>query len=402
VQLSALDQLLEDWRALAQEHPSVLMAVEAKAASMRDAFADAAIAEAMAEASAMIAEAEAAAEAKAHTKGRARVTLIAAAAAAAQAEPSPEAGMAASTSDAPVPPVSTPSRLWTAVSPALEAALVAVAREAESAARWLQDATRWRLGLHVAFVCYLAARLRGREREGERLAQAATRRHAVREAARQEPAPPAEPAAGARGADGHSAAAGEACDVCEPTEEEEPICRICFGGREAGLLVSPCLCSGSMRFVHLDCLTHWRQVSVNPLSHVQCDSCHYRYSFRRALYATVLRSALVLHLLTFVVLGALLLLGSALVQYVDRTWFGASLPDMLPLGPESFGMLVGPSSSLLTPASWLGVDASYVLASLTLVGVSGFLSLGILGPRLWPGRAQHDSAQRSARDPMAG
>ena len=62
--------------------------------------------------------------------------------------------------------------------------------------------------------------------------------------------------------------------------------------------------------------------------------------------STVLRSALVLHLLTFVVLGTLLLLGSAFVQYVDRTCFGASLPDMLPLGPESFGVLIGPSSSL--------------------------------------------------------
>ena len=41
-----------------------------------------------------------------------------------------------------------------------------------------------------------------------------------------------------------------------------------------------------------------------------------------------------------------LLLGSAFVQYVDRTCFGASLPDMLPLGPESFGVLIGPSSSL--------------------------------------------------------
>ena len=34
VQLSAVDQLLEDWRALAQEHPLLLTAVEAKAASM--------------------------------------------------------------------------------------------------------------------------------------------------------------------------------------------------------------------------------------------------------------------------------------------------------------------------------------------------------------------------------
>ena len=41
-----------------------------------------------------------------------------------------------------------------------------------------------------------------------------------------------------------------------------------------------------------------------------------------------------------------LLLGSAFVQYVDRTCVGASRPVMLPLGPESFGVLIGPSSSV--------------------------------------------------------
>ena len=35
---------------------------------------------------------------------------------------------------------------------------------------------------------------------------------------------------------------------------------------EAGQLVSPCLCSGSMRFVNLECLTHWRNVSTNTAS----------------------------------------------------------------------------------------------------------------------------------------
>ena len=73
-----------------------------------------------------------------------------------------------------------------------------------------------------------------------------------------------------------------------------------------------------MRFVHLDCLTHWRTVSVNPLSFVQCENCLYKYSFRRALYASILRSALVLHLVTLVALGVLLLVCSMLAQHIDR------------------------------------------------------------------------------------
>lgn len=79
----------------------------------------------------------------------------------------------------------------------------------------------------------------------------------------------------------------------DSTAADEAICRICFAGADAGRLVSPCLCSGSMRFVHLDCLSEWRRRSANPKSHYQCDNCLYRYSFRRAHYALVLRSALV-------------------------------------------------------------------------------------------------------------
>ena len=79
----------------------------------------------------------------------------------------------------------------------------------------------------------------------------------------------------------------------DSTAADEAICRICFAGADVGRLVSPCLCSGSMRFVHLDCLSEWRRRSANPKSHYQCENCLYRYSFRRAHYALVLRSALV-------------------------------------------------------------------------------------------------------------
>ena len=43
------------------------------------------------------------------------------------------------------------------------------------------------------------------------------------------------------------------------------------------------------------------------------------------------------------------------------------------------------------PARWLGVDVTYLVASLTAIGFGGFLSLGMLGPMLWPGRGQQDT-----------
>jgi hypothetical protein len=57
---------------------------------------------------------------------------------------------------------------------------------------------------------------------------------------------------------------------------EDALCRICFSAAyEHGLgpLFSPCLCSGSMRFVHVACINDWRVQSANRSSFYQCDQC---------------------------------------------------------------------------------------------------------------------------------
>ena len=176
------------------------------------------------------------------------------------------------------------------------------------------------------------------------------------------------------------------------SEAEEPICRICFAGADAGRLVSPCLCSGSMRYVHLDCLSQWRKISANPLSAYQCENCLYRYSFRRTLYATVLRSALVLHLVTFLLLLLILFAGSHAAQFADTHWLGGSILEMSPFNIKELkdmklelSVLAGSAEegSLMTLMRWLGVDASYLLTSLVLIGATGFLTLGMMGPMLW-------------------
>merc|ERR1712224_848152 len=56
-------------------------------------------------------------------------------------------------------------------------------------------------------------------------------------------------------------------------------------GGEQGILFRPCLCSGSMAFVHVGCLAHWRCVSNNPRSFYRCDQCHYEYRFARVFQA---------------------------------------------------------------------------------------------------------------------
>jgi len=62
--------------------------------------------------------------------------------------------------------------------------------------------------------------------------------------------------------------------------EGDMICRICLAeecdadhefGRE---LISPCRCSGSMKYVHRACLDTWRASCLNPKALLECTTCN--------------------------------------------------------------------------------------------------------------------------------
>ncbi|KAF5375197.1 hypothetical protein D9758_000358 [Tetrapyrgos nigripes] len=69
--------------------------------------------------------------------------------------------------------------------------------------------------------------------------------------------------------------------------EPDKQCRICLGGLEEelelGRLIRPCLCKGSMSFVHVGCLKRWRTTSPNPSAFFACPQCHYKYRLNRTL-----------------------------------------------------------------------------------------------------------------------
>eukprot|EP00656_Telonema_subtile_P022117 TRINITY_DN2318_c0_g1_i9.p1 TRINITY_DN2318_c0_g1~~TRINITY_DN2318_c0_g1_i9.p1 ORF type:complete len:220 (+),score=12.86 TRINITY_DN2318_c0_g1_i9:281-940(+) len=71
-------------------------------------------------------------------------------------------------------------------------------------------------------------------------------------------------------------------------ESVERTCRICLDGD--GRLISPCLCRGSSKFVHVECLNAWRAQSASNVSFFQCDVCGYRYNLQRTHWASVLQS----------------------------------------------------------------------------------------------------------------
>eukprot|EP00658_Telonema_sp_P-2_P036473 TRINITY_DN26377_c0_g1_i1.p1 TRINITY_DN26377_c0_g1~~TRINITY_DN26377_c0_g1_i1.p1 ORF type:complete len:366 (+),score=59.48 TRINITY_DN26377_c0_g1_i1:212-1309(+) len=98
-------------------------------------------------------------------------------------------------------------------------------------------------------------------------------------------------------------AVGEAADVPMPglgreragsvdslTDPGERTCRICLDTGEGGRMISPCLCRGSSKFVHVECLNRWRASSTSRVSFFQCDVCGYRYNLRRTEWASRLQS----------------------------------------------------------------------------------------------------------------
>lgn len=92
-----------------------------------------------------------------------------------------------------------------------------------------------------------------------------------------------------------------------PTGEPQPDfdvdehrCRICLESdddenSESGKLISPCLCKGSSRYIHLGCLEQWRAMSPRKTSAFSCDTCHYHYSFTRPFMANILGHRWFLH-----------------------------------------------------------------------------------------------------------
>ncbi|KAF9481025.1 hypothetical protein BDN70DRAFT_831834 [Pholiota conissans] len=68
-------------------------------------------------------------------------------------------------------------------------------------------------------------------------------------------------------------------------EDPQKQCRICFDGVEAekelGRLIRPCLCKGSISYVHINCLKQWRNSSASQSAFFQCPQCRYQYRFAR-------------------------------------------------------------------------------------------------------------------------
>lgn len=155
-------------------------------------------------------------------------------------------------------------------------------------------------------------------------------------------------------------------------EDREKRCRICFMssdddddvqvGSGGNPFIHPCLCKGSMAYVHLDCLQRWRQErSKNAYT---CEVCHYHYDLRRPFWAKIVGSPFLVAFITLVLVLAFMIVLSYLVKVIDVYGFH-HYPN---LQDEHWVYWHG-----TTQIMWL--DRFYVLIGLCLTGLFGIVFL---------------------------
>ena len=77
-----------------------------------------------------------------------------------------------------------------------------------------------------------------------------------------------------------------------------------------------------MRWVHMECLKHWRATSVNPRSFYECEQCRFQYQFgpsteHRFLLARLLASSAAVHGLSLFLLASVVFLGGFVGKSFD-------------------------------------------------------------------------------------
>ncbi|KAF5313161.1 hypothetical protein D9619_003448 [Psilocybe cf. subviscida] len=102
-------------------------------------------------------------------------------------------------------------------------------------------------------------------------------------------------------------------------EEEERQCRICFEGveaeRELGRLIRPCLCRGSISYVHIGCLRTWRNAAASESAFFQCPQCRYQYRFARTRIVGLATNPIIIGVISALLFTAIVMAASFVTTY---------------------------------------------------------------------------------------
>ncbi|VBB32643.1 unnamed protein product [Acanthocheilonema viteae] len=108
------------------------------------------------------------------------------------------------------------------------------------------------------------------------------------------------------------------CSTLSPNEATiERFCRICHSFASSGdPFISPCRCTGSLKYVHISCLLHWLTICAHKLKRPAiCELCLYKYRLRNTVDWQNLRLPSISrydlrYLIIFIIAVALMLLSS--------------------------------------------------------------------------------------------
>ncbi|KAI1788776.1 hypothetical protein LXA43DRAFT_1023954 [Ganoderma leucocontextum] len=109
---------------------------------------------------------------------------------------------------------------------------------------------------------------------------------------------------------------GEGPEETKPEDTKQ--CRICLDGEDPqlGRLIRPCLCKGSISYVHVKCLQRWRNTSSSRSAFYACPQCGYHYHFARTRVMGIATNPIVVAAVSTFLFTILVLLSSFVT-----TWF---------------------------------------------------------------------------------
>ncbi|KAI2642221.1 hypothetical protein GGS21DRAFT_501550 [Xylaria nigripes] len=87
---------------------------------------------------------------------------------------------------------------------------------------------------------------------------------------------------------------------------------------EGDRLISPCLCKGSIKYMHEGCLKLW--MNENPSKGYKCDICKYQYRMERLSWAQRLRSPFISLMMTLAILFATVFLLGFVADPILGLW----------------------------------------------------------------------------------
>lgn len=131
-------------------------------------------------------------------------------------------------------------------------------------------------------------------------------------------------------------------------------------------LIHPCMCVGSVAYIHVDCLNKWRKDSPCRNIYYRCDNCKYKYNLSRPWWAAIFGNVVFLRMMAVFLLLLFIIVASYLAKAVDI-----------------YGFHHTPNSDIrnwyyLHGETFLWLDRIYLLAGLIIVSALGLVYLLVI------------------------